>query len=186
MNQFLGNLSVIFISYLVYRINMDKIIKGHAQVKDYNQLLQHPELISYYTNLINSELYNSKFGPYLKQFVTTMEKTFSQTDLTLFYNNINSLKIVNKKFINTFNTKGIYNPFKNEINLIENGENESIYHELLHMASGMTMNDEIYCGFYQAKRNTIVIGKALNEGYTEVLHQRYFPSSTKIYIYEKQ
>ena len=58
---------------------------------------------------------------------------------------------------------------------------KNIYHELFHMASSKFINKfKIYCGFRQNN-----IGRAINEGYTELLTYRYFSlDNSSSYTYE--
>ncbi len=109
-------------------------------------------------------------------------KQDEKINLSIFLNNLKTLKVY---YINNENENDMsiskwmdagYNARKNELYFtsisIKIG---SIYHELLHCASAERKNNIEYCGF-QIRLLDIngEIGRGLNEGYTELLSERYF------------
>lgn len=107
-------------------------------------------------------------------------------DLTTFYKNLKTLKIGP-------GTNDLFNMGYDNLNnqIFFNDEEtykDSINHELFHVASSQIIGDTIYTGFHQWDKNTKqVIGLGLNEGYTEILQNRYFNKNhgypiQKIYI----
>ena len=95
---------------------------------------------------------DKKIKKTLEKFLKIMNKNFSQEDLKILFCNINTLKISTGdfKFENFFSqeaTTGTYSVEKNEIILDENEYKDTIYHELLHMASSYYKNGIIYSGF---------------------------------------
>lgn len=69
-----------------------------------------------------------------------------------------------------------YSPEDNKMLLINNNVKEYyIYHELFHMFSTYLEKNTIYSGFSQTDRKTYEsFGVGLNEGYTQLLKERYF------------
>ena len=79
---------------------------------------------------------------------------------------------------------GAYNDLTNEITILFSS---ALYHELFHMAS--TIKNTGLVGFHQYFSKKENIGIGLNEGYTELLTQRYFGNKHKIknvYDYESK
>ena len=80
---------------------------------------------------------------------------------------------------------GVYNCEKNRIKIFDYS---ALFHELFHMASSYYDKDEdiVYCGF-SISINNEVIGNGINEGYTELLTQRYLGNKhnlKKTYFFE--
>lgn len=94
-------------------------------------------------------------------------------DLTTFYKNLETLTI-------GLETDDLFNMGYDNLNnqIFFNDEEtyyNSINHELFHVASNKIIGEVIYSGFYKWDKNTkTVIGLGLNEGYTELLQNRYF------------
>lgn len=142
------------------------------------------------------KIISKKLGSDVEYFAKKLLTTFDYNDLTCFYNNINELNIIIKqKKINT-NSKGqrtlAYYKFKNNSITIKNEKfNYTIFHELFHMASTKYEKEVVYTGFSQnlLKKN-LRIANSLNEGYTQLLTERYFGDiegvKGKSYSLEKQ
>lgn len=105
--------------------------------------------------------------------------------------NINNLKnlILNLPYIkikynseNIYpNITGTYDGLTKEINIYKDQTKASLYHELLHASSS---DAKFMCiGFKIVLKNDIIFGKGLNEGYTELLNNRFFGVNSKSYIY---
>ena len=105
-------------------------------------------------------------------FYKRMGNVFPQQNLVLFYNNVNNLKIVFKKYAQA-DLVAFYNVYKNKIVIIQN-DKLTLTHELFHMASTYVKNKTVFSGLSYKKAGGIIIGIGLNEGYTELLTQRYF------------
>lgn len=140
-------------------------------------------------------LAKSEFLKYVKEFKNIVIKNINPSNLTNFYNNINNLTITTanydllKKLFGK-NLSATYNTKTNKIKLNSNGqENESIFHELFHMSSAVFKNNSLYAGFKQKIFNSkFEIGTGINEGYTQLLTERYFsdkPNTKYSYPYEK-
>lgn len=112
-------------------------------------------------------------------------------DLNIFYHNLKTLKVSKSNFVDIIlnklcNRVGWYSVANNKINYNENNDSmHIIFHEILHMASGIKdkVNDISFCGFSQKTRDK-VIGNGLNEGYTELLTQRFFDDKSETYLIE--
>lgn len=108
-------------------------------------------------------------------------------DLTNFKKNIKTLIIEESDFQNRpIDNAGSYNEKENKIYLRDLFSHDIIYHELFHLASTRIVDNITYSGIsissLDYKHN---IG--LNEGYTQLLTDRYFPSEvsyTLSYPYE--
>ena len=83
------------------------------------------------------------------------------------------------------NTNGIYDPAKNIVTIFDRKRKEpateiikeredNASHELLHMATTYKKGPIILMGFQQSIGKKNIIGKGLNEGYTERLNVKYF------------
>ena len=128
--------------------------------------------------------FDKKFNEYINKFINFIN-TNPNIDLKLFYQNLKSLIIEEKR---TFNqlffikslTKGHYDGYDNKIVVLEEDNFYSIYHELLHCASRRIIENEMNVGFHKFSVNEtngkiiFNMGKSLNEGYTTLLEKRYF------------
>lgn len=114
-------------------------------------------------------------------------------DLSIFYQNIDTLKVksFNSKDIGKKGVLGNYDKYSNEVHFSTYAI-YSIYHELMHAASTIKQSDKIFSGFSIADfdKNTLCLGKYFNEGYTELLTERYFPNDCEltgnIYFFAKK
>lgn len=142
------------------------------------------------------QIFDKKFNEYINTFISFIE-TNPNIDLKLFYNNLKTLIIKEKRSFNNLffiksSDKAFYDSHKNKI-LIQREDNFfAIYHELLHCASRKITNTQINTGFYKFvideknKKTSFKMGKALTEGYTTLLEKRYFDSikHTQKYSYD--
>lgn len=170
-----------YILYLIY-INQKKDID-----------LQNRNVINIIKDITFSEknkydytVAENDFKSYIVNFIKILEDNFDYETLSHLYNNISSLDIKvsllsNKNILNKIiapNVLATYSPGKNKI--VFNGKsnvNNSIYHELFHMATSFKIKEVIFVGFSQQfmKGNNIEgYGVGFNEGYTDLLANRYF------------
>ena len=120
----------------------------------------------------------------VKDFVDVMEREFPKEALANFYNNINEAKIKRNAGVMLIESSGVYLCKKNKINV---SEISSLYHELFHLASSSYDSETklARAGFSQVYYTLkapfvgVNMGIGLNEGYTELLTQRYFGSKCK-------
>jgi len=138
------------------------------------------------------DLDDQKITSMIIKFTTTLQKRFNKEDLAYFYKNAKSINIfqiktdLSKLLFSVKQGKhveGIYMANKNCISINSDCLNSSFYHELFHMATAYSSKKKTVCGFAQGYitnfddanyENAIIIGKALNEGYTEIMTNRYF------------
>lgn len=113
-------------------------------------------------------------------FKNVLESNFDSSDLHNFYYN-SEWVIVHKFISNPFTyTTGYYDSEKNKLKY----KKESLYHEFFHLASSNTEIKPSYCGFHINKDDK-GIGYALNEGYTDLLTERYFNEDIENSYYEE-
>ena len=126
----------------------------------------------------------------VKYFINVFYQNFKNRNIDLFIKNIQSLKIDSKPtnlkellkcLIKT--NPALYMGNDNTILLIQKDVPDYvIYHELFHMASTFYKNNVIHTGFRQGNLNNFTsIGKGLNEGYTQLLKNRYFGETREEY-----
>ena len=176
-----------------YHLHKEAIITSNAKI------LLSPELKRKYNSIKLNPKYKNSIKKYITIFAKTLTEIFSDKDLTILYNNLNRLKIKDKNslsfilcnlYYQLFLGFGIGAYYDSSKNLIAVDEDDlSIYHELFHMASTIYKNKVVYSGFKQSSTssNSYVIGRGLNEGYTELLTERYFyipPKEKSGYTYE--
>lgn len=133
----------------------------------------------------NKRSFSERFANTVNNFSKTIEEKSSNINLAIFYKNLQSLKIKESNFsvINILNknteTLGEYNNRRNSIRINKGEESNSLNHELLHMASTIKNGNLTFSGFKQGNVDfknlkASCIGNAFNEGYTELLAERYF------------
>lgn len=119
------------------------------------------------------------YGEDLTVFCSKIMNSFSDDDLTLFYNNINRVFVNDKPC----DCDGKYYPRKNSIFINDECDDCTvIFHELFHMASSCFKNGISYSGFHQSKSyfDKFSFGVGINEVYTELLTDRYFAKDYNI------
>lgn len=126
-----------------------------------------------YDSIDYDKLISKKFSGAFMEFVDIILSEFGDADLTIFYNNINEVKAGFSKGYSFRYTDGYYDIKYNDIIFKEDNYLASIYHELFHMASSVSADNMYYSGFSQSSR-VHAFGDGLNEGYTQLLTERYF------------
>ena len=127
-------------------------------------------------------------------FIERLKHCFSYQQLNVMFNNLQTLKI-SISYLNHEDRKrdsttlGSYNVFKNVIILNKDNIKKTIFHELFHMTSNIFINKkESFCGFHYMKeignKKNISIGAGINEGYTQLLTERYFSDFDTLETYE--
>lgn len=182
------------ISYYVTQ----KAIDGYNLHRDYkpkniSRINLPPELTQKHSNIDIEKIAYQQFSEAIIRFAKLIIDKIPSRDLINFYNNLNELKINPKKFrfenlVLRTTTIGKYNVKKNQIE-VDVAHSSAIYHELFHMASSIYKDEVRYSGFRQSssKFGVVSFGKGLNEGYTQLLTERYFGDIKKIkgaYVYE--
>lgn len=150
------------------------------KIKDLSKVYLPEQVIAQHNSIEINKSIDEKLQATIMNFASTLSKCFDISDLNNFYNNIKTLTVDNKDFkINSKmqqHTIASYNVLNNKINI---GNEQAIYHELFHLASSQSI-DLFNCrsGFFQASKG-FSIGRGINEGYTELLTDRYFPNEKK-------
>lgn len=106
----------------------------------------------------------------------------SEENLKTVYRNLISLKLEKRPMLLLVGSAGSYSP-KN--NIIKYSLISSLGHEFLHLASTYydSEGNISYSGFCQRKDN-FIIGRGLNEGYTELLASRIYNKNNKVESYK--
>ena len=164
-------------NFIFERNNTNKIIKTKEFVTN-NKILK---------NNINKnikEIYRKE----VINFINILEKELDHCNLENINNNLDSLSVQtfnNFKFTNK-NTLAFYNIFSNKLLLINKNWKKTITHELLHMTTCKKLNNKyICCGFDIVNlRKSKKYGVFINEGYTELINNRYF-TETNCYSINK-
>lgn len=103
-------------------------------------------------------------------FNNILENNFADFDLDNWKNNLSNLKI--GYGLCKLNEAGHYEIISNTIYLRKIEYVKYLYHELFHVASSYITKNGVSCGFMLVEGNSI-IGYGLNEGYTQLLTERY-------------
>lgn len=119
----------------------------------------------------DSLICNNEYKEYIYSFFERIVNDINEDDLICFYNNIKNLDIVKVDKFDKDTVIGRYDQNKNII-YIKDGYT-SIYHELFHVCSSAYGDGIHYSGFLQEHKN-YYIGNGINEGYTQLLTERYF------------
>lgn len=114
---------------------------------------------------------------YIEWFYNILSKKCTDEELKIFNRNIKTFKTIQYKKSpkSLFDAKeylGIYDIKKNIMFIYGKYEHATIFHEMLHMSSTKLFSSNELSGFSQTSNN-IAIGNGLNEGYTELLTQRF-------------
>ena len=118
--------------------------------------------------------YEENLQKEIDKFLNVLENNFNRESLAFFFRNIKSLDFKEMAEKENDDTLGVYNVIQNNIRLLKEDNNNTLFHELFHMASSYRdeENKISYCGFHQTKKN-YDLGRGINEGYTELLANRY-------------
>lgn len=122
-------------------------------------------------NLTSEKLQNK-----METFKNKMEETFDNKDLKYMNDNLETLRIfILKSKLFQYPYKAMYNNLSNELMILE--EDDTIYHELLHLSCNNRQSNNNIRGFahYTKKqKNILSFGTGLDEVYTEILANRLF------------
>lgn len=169
-------------------------------------MIETPKIISKHNNDFNIEKIKEEYRKYLEEFIMTMKEKLPEELLTTMYNNLSTLDICNvtqlkiirfiiEKMTGSMISAGTYNGITNKIRLDAQSENalytfkQLIFHELFHMSSSVRNKRGAYCGFEHLYYNiefpqVSVLGFGINEGYTDLLTEKFF-QETGIKIIEE-
>ena len=153
-----------------------------------------PKTIKKFDNINENNIIKEKFGDYIIKFVTVIRKNFNNLDLSILYNNINTIttSIKNYKLSNLIHGtsfEGGYVPISNKINLGKKNYYLTIFHELFHASTTIvdSKSNTIFSGFEQINiYQNYLIGVGINEGYTQYLTEKYFHKEKVLEAYPFQ
>lgn len=146
---------------------------------EFNKLIKNGNILKIYDGLSLEEkalLVSRKYGKNVSFFVKRMKEVKPNLILWNLEDNIEKLKIREclsySKFLD--GAVATYSPDDNLIKL-KMKYRSTIYHELMHTSSSYIAEDgTVMSGFRQFMALVKDIGRGLNEGYTELLTERYF------------
>ncbi len=134
------------------------------------------------------EEHDKYFCNIIEKFVTTIQQKNPNFDLSNFYNRFDDIMFFDVKIPRIVN--GFFHPMLNVIVNLNHSEDAdfTVTHELFHAASSKNLFSSGFHHFILSSGHTgsqIQIGRWLNEGYTELLNNRYFDSDYgRSYIHE--
>lgn len=117
-------------------------------------------------------------------FIDVVRKNFNEEDLAFMVKNLNKLNVYNLALEDYFRTDGLkayYNVFNNSIFLHEKNPENYVFHELFHAASAAGEDNAFCVGFANYSKSSFGVG--INEGYTQLLTNRYFPCDKSYLFY---
>ena len=176
-------------------------------IKDFYFKLYKPDLkkikiimpkpdVKLYHNNSNYNCGDKRFINDIEKFKRTISRNINRKYLNNFYKNIDGLTItcedIKKEKNQILEVKGCYYQCNNKILLSKKIKPDTIYHELFHVASSTIKNGNNYSGFNQYffyKGKWYDIAEGINEGYTQVLTERYFSKEKNVlssYPFEKE
>ena len=150
------------------------------------------EVIRKVNDIDEKRLLEQQFGSYIIEFINTIMENIPDSNLTLFYNNMNGINTtigINEKIRKASRYTELYGVYlckENEIQLSPNCHKSTIFHELLHASTSYIDENFIHFVGFEQVNNGNIIGEGLNEGYTQYLTEKFFNSSSESYIYEKR
>lgn len=184
--DFLSQLMITnIIDYTVFTYYLGKLFNTYKLNRNYEEgkikKIVLPKELQAKHNIINQQTIDSRnFIKYIDKFIYVITTNFKKEDLTYFYNNVRTLRVFPDYFLLKKDYKygdilGFYMAAGNYIAYKKDLVEQIIYHELFHMASSVYEYSYIHSGFSHTNLDTKDrIGKGLNEGYTELLSNRYF------------
>ncbi|MBR4671630.1 MAG: hypothetical protein IKO78_00335 [Bacilli bacterium] len=178
-----------FLEPIILLIAPRKILSSYMLHKDFKpknitKVSIPVELKQKYSSVDLNAFGHGRIREVVKDFVDVMEREFPKEALANFYNNINEAKIKRNAGVMLIESSGVYLCKKNKINV---SAISSLYHELFHLASSSYDPEAklARAGFSQVYHTLtspfegVNMGIGLNEGYTELLTQRYFDGKCK-------
>ena len=162
--------------------------------KNVKKVKMPPELQADYLVTDEIDNANENIKVAINKFIEALHNNFSEEMLLYFYRNIGSLdtQIMTKENDSTKSAVivGSYRGDKNRMKVVDETDESTIFHELFHLASSYydSRTKMSYCGFKQNNRSASYnIGTGINEGYTQLLTNRYteedpysYPKETRI------
>lgn len=168
-----------YISKLVFFIKT-RLLCNYVLVKTSSKFkVKLPDLSCDDLDLSCSELYRDD----VYNFYSVLKSNFSPYYLSMLRKNISSLTISELSGKEKKSLYGVYDLYDNSIRLCKEDFKDTFPHEMFHMATTKINKFFLSCGFHFSN-DEFDLGKAINEGYSEILSYRYFGSdiSSSLYI----
>ncbi len=166
--------------YISRKICSSILLHKELKPKNISKVLPPPELKEINKEIDVESICAKEFGNTILEFVKVIIENFNPEVLNNFYNNLKTLNVSSKSFVLRnllfgVEAVGTYDPKHNKIAISTEPDDTTVSHELLHMSSTFYRNGMAYSGFSQRYTKTrLNIGNGINEGYTELLNNRYF------------
>lgn len=165
-------------------------INPNVQYENANLVALPPALERVVPTIIQHGITHPRIKAHVDFFCRVLVENFPPEILSNFYRNITTLR-VNRTLSGIFNGSSYHSALKNYIEYI--GKND-LFHELFHMASASYKDGIYYDGLSQyyfiyspnKKLRKSDIGDGINEGYTQLLTDRYFNKGRKSKTYSKE
>lgn len=115
----------------------------------------------------------------VEKLVLIIENNIDKNNLNNLYSNLKNVKIKKNFLLLLMGIKGQYSSDKNILSYSING---SIEHEIIHLASAHYDKENNICqsGFINYEKK-LTFGRAINEGYTDLIARRLFGKRTMFY-----
>lgn len=167
---------IMCVYYASSKLAQGAIVQINYHLPKYQKVKMPPELVLESSAFEIDEKIKKEDKAKILNFVNTLYSEFPVECLILLCNNLKSLKIRDthhkKHFFNP-TVSGTYDIKKNEVEIRDCSIDNPIHHELFHLSSSVIQNKIRFSGFSQN-----AFGRGINEGYTQLLTERYFPNDT--------
>lgn len=163
------------------KINIEKSVK----LKDLSFVEPPEDILLTNNDDIIELIINMKLSKELLKFYKVLVTNFDSKDLNTYYHNIRSLRIKEFNFDKLRKKSkrevlAFYKHADNTIYIPDFYEINSIYHELFHMSSSKRIKNNYFSGFHMFDLENIKsYAEGINEGYTQLLSERYFDDALK-------
>ena len=165
---------------LVYKMMQKEIEEALWESQD-NRIKEESHILNIEDSFNNEELRNI-----IKTFITIFQLKFTESQVNHMNYKLKCLGLreaQTPQIVGKYISLGNYNSLNNMITIVRLRhpkitkliQEETFYHELLHMASTVRTKNHYYVGFEIPG----IIGRKLNEGYTEYLTRKYFTRGCK-------
>jgi hypothetical protein len=166
---------------LYYSLLIYSITNGTANYaiikKEQKQILDN--FNNYYLPKTNKPFKKNDIPDEIKKDIALIKEKVNNENLYNLYNNLTNIKIKNDLSLLLKLIKGKYN---SKTNTITYTTINSRFHELMHLASSCyDEKNNIWLSGFINYNNKPIYGKALNEGYTELITRRVFNKKTAFY-----
>lgn len=161
-------------------------------IKNSTVILEAPQIMHLINSTSNMENY-----PQINEIVTTFENTLkanlTEEQMNIVKKNLETLRYTPCNFSQSLNLArrgmgGFYDSKSHSVtvNPLTSGDvYHNLFHELLHASTSSIVNGVEYCGFGQINHQSQTeLGRAVTEGYTELLTRRLFSNNDRGYSYE--